>query len=939
MEKTLQKVVDKKKPKRSSKPCHEDSRSSRKKHSKSKRDSLIVGTKTAEKTSSKTMDTQSKTTIPRKRKYEYKDRGDEKFSRRSSSISKKEPARSRLGSSKEDEERVQKKRCRYEASSSLAEANSNCSRNESKDMIKRNSQVREIKKARQAVATESFSSLFRSTRKSVSDESKQVDLAVYTGTTTSKEPEKTQCPVKEVKKSRQSFTTKSDSSLFKPTFSDIGSNVPKIATLAVHTTPSNSCKAGQSSPTQKKPNSVIIGPHLSFKIQKKHKANIVNVLGKKKYVDATNTSLKPEVKPSDPETVLSHFKQQKTEKQAHSRLEVTNRRSCKVLTLPVKPQATVIEQPAPLYNQVQAVEELYPAPLPHSSALPPTAVNPALGYNQVQVVEELYLARSDKRLEVNVAESYGELTCMEIDSAEEAPANTQSTLSAQQNLIIVLDTNILLSHLDYVKRITARGLGSLGFPVILIPWIVLQELDSLKQGRGLSGSVAHLAIPAISFIYNCIKKKDPHLCGQSMKQASESSYGLKTESNDDRVLQCCLQYQSMYPECVLVLCTNDKNLCCKAILSGVKASTQKDLQAEIMNCRQDIHVQHLTPAVPRPQGSTPVLRHNQDKTPLSVTQADKDTNLLHDEKEERMKFSMNRCAFELEECLRKVLSDVLGVEMEAVYKEIWLEIVFRKPPWTLLDVLYCFKKHWIAVFGHVVSRHLLQTVTNLIDFFKPGKTLDHKSTFRILPEVKEFLSEFLQRSNYVPHAISVIDDIYNQLQPQANVSSIEETSAENIVMNDADHEDKQDLPSQVSHQYVWSTFESIWSSLFNTCMEVFTAVGYDPYTRQSSQPVGSQMARQDALVYLHELSSTASQLLRALSSVLSMAPDMKEIEVLLNIIYSMKHAEENSRVTAKDLLECFSQPDYREKLQRGGQQLMEIQEVLNHCIQVNTFTM
>ena len=42
----------------------------------------------------------------------------------------------------------------------------------------------------------------------------------------------------------------------------------------------------------------------------------------------------------------------------------------------------------------------------------------------MQVVEELHLARSEKRLEVNVMQSYGELTCMDIDLPEEGAADT-----------------------------------------------------------------------------------------------------------------------------------------------------------------------------------------------------------------------------------------------------------------------------------------------------------------------------------------------------------------------------------------------------------------------------------------------------------------------------------------------------------------------------------
>lgn len=64
---------------------------------------------------------------------------------------------------------------------------------------------------------------------------------------------------------------------------------------------------------------------------------------------------------------------------------------------------------------------------------------------------------------------------------------------------------------------------ALGFPLVLIPWVVLQEMDFLKRGKGLSGSVAHLATPAIAYIYNSLKSREPHLWGQSMQQAADSS--------------------------------------------------------------------------------------------------------------------------------------------------------------------------------------------------------------------------------------------------------------------------------------------------------------------------------------------------------------------------------------------------------------------------------
>uniref|UniRef100_A0A3B3Z6C2 Transcriptional protein SWT1 n=1 Tax=Periophthalmus magnuspinnatus TaxID=409849 RepID=A0A3B3Z6C2_9GOBI len=295
-------------------------------------------------------------------------------------------------------------------------------------------------------------------------------------------------------------------------------------------------------------------------------------------------------------------------------------------------------------------------------------VDPSPWQDEMQVAEGLHQARSEKLLEVDVMQSYGELTCMEIDPPEEGATHTKSKL-----LFSVLDTNILLSHLDYVKKIVTR----VGIPVVLIPWVVLQELDSLKKGRGLSGSVAHLAIPAISYICNCLKGKESHLRGQSMQQAADN--GLNAENNDDRVLQCCLQYQRLHPECAVILCTNDKNLCSKALLSGVQAFSKNDLEFE-------------------------VARSNNK-------QLSKNTDAR------RRSCHLSGLVCEFESCLQEALSDVLEAEMKAAFSDLWQEIVYIKPPWSLNDVLQCLNKHWIAVFGLVVPRAKQQNVQNLMKFF------------------------------------------------------------------------------------------------------------------------------------------------------------------------------------------------------------------------------
>ncbi|MED6274461.1 hypothetical protein CHARACLAT_016597 [Characodon lateralis] len=541
-----------------------------------------------------------------------------------------------------------------------------------------------------------------------------------------------------------------------------------------------------------------------------------------------------------------------------------------------------------------------------------------------QVVEELHLARSEKRLEVNVMQSYGELTGMDIDFPEDGATETLCREPKQKTLILVLDTNVLLSHLDYVKKIRSCGLEALGFPVVLIPWVVLQELDSLKNRKGLSGSVAHLAAPAISFIYTSLKKRDPHLWGQSMQQATQISNGLNTENNDDRVLQCCLQYQNMYPECALILCTNDKNLSSKALLSGVRALSKADLEARVRRSRQGHHFlqsiqspvlcrfNHCASSQALSASYTPVRRPIQDSVGVSVPTPEKDpfinTPPLKEGVCKEAEWDLSGYLCELEDCLRDVLSEVLETEMKAAYDDLWLEIVYIKPPWSLQDVLQCFKKHWIAVFGHIVPRKMSETVANLINFFSSGETV---STLAFLQETEELVKAFGKSSKHVPDAITVIENILNKLQSQQHVSAEQQLSAGDVVMNDDDDVDKQPASVHVSPQEVWAVFENIWSQVYQTSLEVFKALCFDPHIMQAATPIGRPPPPQDALACLHRLSSMVSQLLQAFSRVLSSTPALEEVQTMLSVIYSNKLVSEDARLTTKDLLGCFSQPDYR----------------------------
>ncbi|KAM3876315.1 transcriptional protein SWT1 [Diretmus argenteus] len=445
--------------------------------------------------------------------------------------------------------------------------------------------------------------------------------------------------------------------------------------------------------------------------------------------------------------------------------------------------------------------------------------------------------------------------------------------SLQKELILVLDTNILLSHLEYVKKIGSHGLGALGFPVILIPWVVLQELDSLKKGNRQEGDVAHLAIPALSYIHHCVKNRDPHFLAQSMQQAAKNIDGLKAENNDDRVLQCCLQYQSLYTGRALILCTNDKNLCTKSLVSGVTALSKAELEGAVTRsrpglhpvlCRQTPMQPHADPQVPAPMlnNISPAQFQGSEKIiglPLGLMK--KGNKQPRDTKEvERRELSI--CVSELENCLKEVLSEVLEVEMKAAFDDLWEEIVYLKPPWTLHGILQCLRKHWVAVFGLIFPRRKLEAVLKLTDFLTTAK-VECSNTLTALREAENLLKVFGNRSSYggrIPIALHSLDTIICRLETQG------ECPVSDADMSD--EEEKQVTLTQVSHQEVWTLFENIWDNVYPTSLAVFTALCFDPHTMQRAQPEGGPPPPQDALVCLHKLASMVSQLLQAFSRYL-----------------------------------------------------------------------
>lgn len=83
-------------------------------------------------------------------------------------------------------------------------------------------------------------------------------------------------------------------------------------------------------------------------------------------------------------------------------------------------------------------------------------------------------------------------------------------------LYFVLDTNVLISHLQFLVELKDFAIKGIGKPVLVVPWAVMQELDALKTRD--SQSLSTKARKAIDMLHSCFAANHPRVRGQTMQE-------------------------------------------------------------------------------------------------------------------------------------------------------------------------------------------------------------------------------------------------------------------------------------------------------------------------------------------------------------------------------------------------------------------------------------
>ncbi|XP_048212864.1 transcriptional protein SWT1 isoform X2 [Perognathus longimembris pacificus] len=544
---------------------------------------------------------------------------------------------------------------------------------------------------------------------------------------------------------------------------------------------------------------------------------------------------------------------------------------------------------------------------------------------EMQIVEELHAARVGKSVDLPVVPPSGELMNMEIDLMEDDVHSSAANTALDKKLLIVIDTNVLMNHLKFVKILKTTEIPGFDRLVLIIPWVVVQELDRMKEGKLLKYA-QHKAIPAIHFINDSLKSQDRKLWGQSLQLASQKLYGLSDENNDDRVLKCCLQYQELFPCSLVILCTDDRNLRSKGLISGVKSLSKEELSSELLNLSLNTDMCHQ-PCISEQQLKAGV-------TPIEESCKEESTN-------SGLSILLEHIICDLEKSLGTALSSILETEMKIAFGNLWMEMLYLKPPWTLIHLLQCFKKHWLAVFGLVMEKNLLLTVESLYENLSKANSEVNFTTVKfLLEDSKTLLHAFSTRSNYdgiLPQTFAEVNKLLKTFaeaktklksySPKTTINTEQEDTSlmkfhnQEITVFSGSH-----LPQPNRHQEIWSILETVWITIYQDSTDVFQRLG-----SSSAVITPPKIASfEEAFIYLQKLMAAVKDILEGIQRILAPNSNCQDVEMLYNFLIKYE-VNKNVRFTAQELYDCVSQTEYREKLTIGCRQLVEMEHTMQQC--------
>ncbi|XP_053970494.1 transcriptional protein SWT1 isoform X1 [Hylaeus volcanicus] len=323
------------------------------------------------------------------------------------------------------------------------------------------------------------------------------------------------------------------------------------------------------------------------------------------------------------------------------------------------------------------------------------------------------------------ADNNTDLSCSVVNILNCSPPLEQQE---KRQLYIVVDTNVFLSNIEAVDLVKETTFKTYDKPVIVIPWTVVRELDYIKGNYGKTKPAALVAKArkAISYIHKLFSSKHPRIVGQKRQDAARNKEKFAIDCPDDEILQTCLQIRDF--EKSVVLLSYDINLCNKAMIYDIVTLGRNDPVEKIDYLNATNHA-----------NKSPRTGSEQDKETLSsnsVSISDQELHVSHE------------ILDDAKSSIKEFLTVIVSKEMHALYGEPWEKYAIVKPPWTIINVLQCAIKHWIAAVSESFLRKGENVLKELLQLFRDTSG---KITLKDVSYILDKCSDLIQMVNMDKH--------------------------------------------------------------------------------------------------------------------------------------------------------------------------------------------
>ncbi|XP_030766188.1 transcriptional protein SWT1 [Sitophilus oryzae] len=288
---------------------------------------------------------------------------------------------------------------------------------------------------------------------------------------------------------------------------------------------------------------------------------------------------------------------------------------------------------------------------------------------------------------------------MEWDSAtEESPEKTKK----ENAICIVTDTNVFMHFLHKIKDIVNFKVTGSQNVKVFIPWMVITELDYIKD---TSREGKNAALNAAKYINRLLEEKNPKVLGQPVEEAvKQEDYGL---SPDDKILSSCVQASKKYESVILL--TNDVNLRNKALLSELETSSPREILQKLL-----------------------------------------------------FKLKKNVKSLKISQKMASLCSTIICERCKETYGNVWDKMdMLQGAPWNFRECLRRIIRYWKSVFRDLMLKQCLPTVEALYRLLDRNKDhiSDDSDTFNEFMKLVLAMLVFLKDMEYKTLVQSTINEV------------------------------------------------------------------------------------------------------------------------------------------------------------------------------------